>query len=109
MDILDKYHYKAITVWLTGDYKEIYRRFKERNTSPERHRGHVINVCYPETESTKGVIPEPMSLEEFIRGFTGRGMHSFQMDGLLIEVDTTDFTKVDVEEIVKRIKAYVQN
>ena len=41
--ILEKYSYKAITITLTGDYKKIYQRFVERNNSPERHRGHIVN------------------------------------------------------------------
>ena len=46
--ILEKYSYTAITVTLTGNYPEIYRRFVERNNSPDRHRGHVVNDGYPE-------------------------------------------------------------
>ena len=48
--LLEKYGYQAITVTLTGDYKTIYQRFLKRNNSPERHRGHVVNDCYPEKE-----------------------------------------------------------
>ncbi|XCP84095.1 AAA family ATPase [Roseburia hominis] len=46
--ILEKYSYKAITVTLTGDYEKIYQRFLKRNDSPDRHRGHIVNDCYPE-------------------------------------------------------------
>ena len=36
--ILYRYGYQAITVTLTGDRETIYRRFLERNQSPDRHR-----------------------------------------------------------------------
>lgn len=53
MKLLDQYDYKAITITLTGDYRSIYQRFLQRNDSPERHRGHVVNDCYPEENRGK--------------------------------------------------------
>lgn len=47
-NLLEKYQYTALTITLTGDYKVIYQRFLERESSPDRHRGHVVNDCYPE-------------------------------------------------------------
>lgn len=46
--LLQKYSYHAVTVVLTGNYEIIYQRFLARNESPDRHRGHVVNDCYPE-------------------------------------------------------------
>lgn len=48
--LLRKYDCTPVTVFLTGDYETIYRRFLERDLSPDRHRGHVVNTCYPEPE-----------------------------------------------------------
>ena len=39
---------EVITVHMTGDLRAIYARFAQRDQSPERHRGHVVNDCYPE-------------------------------------------------------------
>ena len=36
---------------MTGDYEKIYQRFLERNASPDRHRGHVVNDSYPESKT----------------------------------------------------------
>lgn len=43
-----KGHFSALTITLTGDYKVIYQRLLKREKSPDRHRGHVVNDCYPE-------------------------------------------------------------
>ncbi len=101
LEILDKYSYTAITVILTGDYRKIYARFVERNDSPDRHRGHVVNDCYPEKvpNAPAKVIP----YEAYVRGITARGMDSFAANGPRIIVDTTEFDKVCMEEVLKEI------
>ena len=65
--ILEKYSYTAITVTLTGNYPEIYRRFVERNNSPDRHRGHVVNDGYPEKNPGGPVCPVPYEDFEKVR------------------------------------------
>lgn len=103
--LLDKYSYKAITITLTGDYEKIYQRFLERNVSPERHRGHVVNDCYPEKEETK--VTKVIPYESFVAGITNRGMDQFKVNGPQIVVDTTDFEQVDMKKILEEIKRYM--
>lgn len=102
--ILEQYSYKAITVTLTGDYQKIYERFVERNESVDRHRGHVVNNCYP--EKMPGVKVAPMTYESYVSGIANRGMDSFTSNGPHIVVDTTDFLKIDKEELIKDILEY---
>lgn len=92
MELLDRHGYWAITVTMTGDYRAIYDRFVERNQSPERHRGHVVNDCYPEKEP--GHYVAPPSYENFVTGIHRRGMDTFVANGKHIVVDTTDWSKV---------------
>ena len=106
LEILTRYSYTAITVTLTGNYPTIYERFVERNNSPDRHRGHVVNDCYPEKNSNKNV--KPISYENFVNGITSRGMDSFVANGPHIVVDTTDFNKVHTEEVIKKINNYIE-
>lgn len=101
--ILDAYSYKAITVALTGDYHVLYKRFLERNTSPDRHRGHVVN-SYPEKQ-IKGDTPQ-LSYEAFVEGITARGMDGFALPGPRITLDTTDFSKVNMEALAASIALY---
>ena len=99
--ILERYSYKAITVTLTGDYEKIYERFVERNSSVDRHRGHVVNDCYPERVAGRKI--EPIPYESYVGGIKSRGMDSFVSNGPHIVVDTTDFQKVDKESLLEEI------
>ena len=102
--ILDKYSYKAITVTLTGDYEKIYERYAIRNNSQERHRGHVVNDCYPEREADKGKIVPAIPFENYVEAFVGRGMDSFVGNGPQIKVDTTNLENIDIVKIAEQIK-----
>lgn len=99
--ILEKYSYKAITVTLTGDYEKIYQRFLKRNDSPDRHRGHVVNDCYPEKMKNNFVASIPY--ESFVNGIVNRGMDRFVANGPHIILDTTDFTRIDKERLLQQI------
>ena len=103
--LLKKYQYFVLTITLTGDYKVIYQRFLERNSSPDRHRGHVVNDCYPEKkESNPKKLKAPsISYENYVHGIQQRGFEDFLVDGKQIKVDTTDFSKVDMEELFLQI------
>lgn len=101
LEILEKYSYKAITVTLTGDYEKIYQRFLKRNDSPDRHRGHVVNDCYPEKIQNNFVASIPY--ESFVNGIVNRGMDSFVANGPHIVLDTTDFIRIDKEKLLQQI------
>ena len=107
-NLLEKYHYSALTVTLTGDYKVIYQRFLERENSPDRHRGHVVNDCYPEKKKNnlKTLKVKTISYENFVCGIEKRGFDAFCVDGKQIKVDTTDFSKINMEELFSQIKAW---
>ena len=102
--LLCKYGYHGITVLLTGDDRILYQRFVARNGTAERHRGHVVNDCYPEKERRE--VP-PMSYEAFVNGFTERGMDNFSIGDSKIIVDTTDFKKVDYVGLLRKIKELI--
>lgn len=106
LTILEKYEYEAITVTLTGDYKIIYQRFLERNRDPGRHPGHVVNDCYPGSKEINN--PVQISYESFVEGITQRGMDSFTANGPQVILDTTDFGRLDREDLVRRIQDIVQ-
>lgn len=106
-NLLDKYHYSVLTITLTGDHKVIYQRFLERESSPDRHRGHVVNDCYPERESNpKELKSTSISYENYMYGIKHRGFDAFLVDGKQIKVDTTDFSKIDMDELFSQIEAW---
>lgn len=107
-NLLEKYQYSALTITLTGDYKAIYQRFLERESSPDRHRGHVVNDCYPEKKENDLKTPKAktISCENFICGIEQRGFDAFCVNGKQIKVDTTDFSKINMEELFSQIAAW---
>ena len=104
--ILDRHGYQAVTVLMTGDYPTLYRRFLERNRSPDRHRGHVVNDRYPEGERT--APPKDLSFEDFAGGIAARGMDCFSVRGPRITVDTTDFARVDRQAVLENIRGLLR-
>ena len=106
--LLEKYRYSALTITLTGDYEVIYQRFLKRESSPDRHRGHVVNDCYPERKEKDPETSrsKTISYESFVRGIEQRGFDAFCADGRQIKVDTTDFSKINMEELFSQIAAW---
>lgn len=115
IELLERYRYAGLTVVLTGDFRVIYRRFLERETSPHRHRGHVVNDRYPEEREEgpeeRGNGPgeqraATISYEDYVRGLERRGFNDFSAGSGRIEVDTTDFSKIDLEKLFAQIAAW---
>ena len=106
--LLEKYQYSVLTITLTGDYKVIYQRFLERENSPDRHRGHIVNDCYPEKKENNMKIlkAKTISYENFVCGIEKRGFDAFCVDGKQIKVDITDFSTINMEELFSQIEAW---
>ena len=104
--LLEKYRYSAMTITLTGDYKVIYQRFLERESSPDRHRGHVVNDCYPEKKGKEVLRTTSISYENYVYGIEQRGFDAFLVNEKQIKVDTTDFSKIDMEKLFSQIAAW---
>ncbi len=107
-NLIEKYQYSVLTITLTGDYSVIYQRFLERESSPDRHRGHIVNDCYPEKKENnlKTLKAKTISYENFVRGIKQRGFDAFCIDGKQIKIDTTDFSKINIEELFSQIAAW---
>lgn len=101
VQLLEQYAYTAITITVTGSFPVIYQRFIERDQSPSRHRGHVVNDCYPEREPKS--VTNPITHEAFVDKIRSRGMDRFVANGPQIIVDTTDYNKVNYNDIIKQI------
>lgn len=104
--LLERCHARPVTVMLTGEAEVIYQRFLERDQLPQRHRGHVVNTCYPEPEGEKPVY-KPISLTQYIEGFTTRGMASFEVGGPRILVDVTDFSTMDYQAVAEQVRQHL--
>lgn len=106
-ELLARYGCKAVTIRLEGSLEMMYERFVTREKSQDRHRGHVVNDCYPERAGRKEDIP-PMSYETYVRTFTERGMADFAAGDELLRVDVSDFTYAKEEALIKRIRERIE-
>ena len=104
IEMLGRTGAKPVTVLFDGDIAAIHARFLKRDQSPERHRGHVVNTYYPETEPVPYI---PLSLEAFTAGMEARGYRSFDVGGAKLIVDTTDIDSVDWVKVLEWIKAQI--
>ncbi|EKQ56043.1 MULTISPECIES: AAA family ATPase [unclassified Clostridium] len=102
-ELINKYHCTPITVLFDGDMKTIYNRFIERDKSPTRHRGHVVNTEYPESINSNSISPQ-IKFEDFQKTFEERGIRHFNISDDTIKIDTTDFDKVNYGDIINQIK-----
>ncbi len=102
--LLGQYPCTVVTVQLTGDLQAVYQRFLRRDQSPRRHRGHVVNTCYPEPPGERPPYA-PMSFEQFAAGFRARGMENFDIGGPRVTVDTTDLGQVDCKAVAWQVRA----
>lgn len=105
--ILEESNCFPITVLFDGDIETIYQRFIMRDQSPERHRGHVVNTCYPEKGTPAEYIP--MGLENFRKGMENRGFSRFHPGGKILRIDCTDFSEVDYYSILHDLNAIIES
>lgn len=87
-EFVSKYDYKCITIKFIGDLKVLHERFKKREYSEERHQGLVANGKFDNFEEYEN---QSIKLREF------------KMNDEII-VDTTEFSKVDLDLIMRQIK-----
>lgn len=104
--LLERYAPKCACVFLRGDLDVLHERYTKRDNSHQRHLGHVLQEHYPPREGDS--LYYTMTRDEFYEKFMKRGMDSFTCPGGRIEVDTTDFSRVDTEAIVAEVKKMLQ-
>jgi predicted kinase len=86
-----KKEYRAETIQLVcnSDRETLFQRFKSRAASGDRHPGHGDQDVLAELYANLADNSSPI----------------LEIGGSLIEIDTTDFTKVNYQEILKQVKS----
>lgn len=79
----------------------LYQRFLDWDISPDRHRGHVVNDCYPEKKerSPEEIKKASISYEDYAYSVEKRGFDAFFAESRQIKVDITEFSKIDMEKL----------
>ena len=83
-----KYDFEPLQICCIADGEVLFQRFKKRAEAGDRHPGHV----------------ETLNLEEFKPGLLRGRDGVMDIGSTVVEVDTTDFEKVDYEGICRRMK-----
>ena len=83
----ESYDFNIVQLMFKCDGKVLFERFKKRSESGERHPGHVDHNNYTEFE------------EQLLSGQS----EPLDIESEIIEIDTTDFTKINNEEIFNNI------
>ncbi len=84
----NQYHFDVVQILCKTDGEVLFDRFKKRAGSAERHPGHVDATNDAEFKETllKGHC-EPLTME-----------------GNVIEIDTTNWKKIDIDALAQRLK-----
>jgi predicted kinase len=87
-----QYDFEPLQICCVADGEVLFQRFKERAASDERHPGHV----------------ESLNLEEFKPVLLRGRDEVMDIGGTVIEVNTTDFDKVDYEGLLERVGNFMK-
>ncbi len=84
----EKYKFVSVQILCWGDGQVLFERFVKRQNSPERHPGFV----------------EEISLEQLRADFAPGRSEVLSMPDKTIEIDTTDFSTVNYDEIAAQVR-----
>lgn len=89
--LIDKYDYAPLTFKFMGNTQILYERFIAREKTPERGQANKVGV--------------DVSYEMFDQWC--HNFDNFNVGGEIIEVDTTDFTKVNFSEYIESARQFM--
>ena len=84
-----KYHAGSIQIVCNSDRETLFHRFKTRADAGSRHPGHGDHDI----------------LEELYANLADTSSQILEIGGTVIEVDTTDFSKIDYQEILEQVNS----
>jgi hypothetical protein len=83
----EQYNAESIQIVCDSDRQTLFQRFKTRAETANRHPGHGDQDV----------------LEELYTNLANTSSQVLDISGSVIEVDTTDFSKVDYQGILKQV------
>lgn len=105
-ELAKEYGYLVVTLYLYGDLKTVYERSIRRDHGGKRHPGHLTSHYHKEEMAEDAQMPEDAipDYEAFCKWMRERD-YNIRI-GHTIEVDVTDFGKIDYGAIVEEILRY---
>lgn len=89
----EQYRAESIQIICNADRETLFQRFKARADSGGRHPGHG----------------DQHVLQELYANLADTSSQALDIGGSVIEVDTTDFTTVDYQDILKKIRTLMMS
>ncbi len=102
-DLSASYGYQVITIRLVAKFDVLWERRKVRDVEMTRHLSHVMSH-YHDGDSLldRSQADDLINKEEFANIIADRKYNDFSL-GKLIEVDVTDFSQVNYEQLLEKI------
>ncbi len=98
----------VVTIRLVGDLEILYQRSLKRDLDQSRHLGHLVSSYHKgDTMKERKKADELVVRDIFMDRCLNRGYNLFEL-GDLIEVDVTDFNKIDYEKIMDNLAEYME-
>jgi predicted kinase len=85
----EQYRAESIQIVCDSDRETLFQRFKSRSDSESRHPGHGDQDV----------------LEELYASLADNSSQILEIGGSVIQIDTTDFTQVNYQDILKQVKS----
>jgi len=92
LTLINKYQPNVVQIVCKGDSKTLFDRFKHRATTEQRHPVHT----------------DPFTFEQYCKHVDNKTYGPFKLDGTLIELETTDFTTMNTDEIYSKLDTLLQ-
>jgi predicted kinase len=89
--LLARYHAEIIQIICNADAETLFERFKARAASGDRHPGHGDEDVFEQLRSYLAQDRSPI----------------LDIDGAVVEVDTTDLARVDYQELLNQVKSFM--
>ena len=89
--LINRYNCESLTYLFTGDTKILYKRFIEREKSPQRGANKLF---------------EDITFDEFNDYCVSLG--KFDVGGNIIKIDSTDFSKIDFNEYIDKACLFIK-
>jgi predicted kinase len=87
----EKYPFRVFQINCFSQGEVLVERWLARSCSKERHPGHV----------------EAANLEEFLPAIRKGRLEPLRLEGELLELDTTDFSRVDYPAIIRQVEQFI--
>lgn len=107
-EFADRYHYQVITIRLVADFEVLWQRRYQRDRSPERHLSHIMqHYHFGDKLENRNLADDLITKEQFNQVCNARCYDQFLL-GKLIEIDVSDYTKVDYSGLLNQLKLIIK-